>query len=149
RDYEAFNRLATELFAAQFEHVGAYRQFCISRKKVPETLTHWSQIPAVPTSAFKDLNLSSLGTGERTAMFLSSGTTEQRPSRHFHGVESLAIYEASLLPWFKRNFFGDWETLFEESQNNAMDEFGFIILTPPPALARNSSLVHMFEMVRQ
>src|SRR5437762_1037403 len=102
-----FNELALELFATQFEHNSPYRRFCQSRSAIPSKLTHWSQIPAIPTSAFKELELTSLPLEQRQTVFHSSGTTEQRPSRHFHSAESLAIYEALLLPWFGRHLLSD------------------------------------------
>lgn len=144
-----FNQLALELFALQFENVPAYRRLCLAKSVSPAEITHWKQIPAVPTMAFKELELTSLPPEERTAVFHSSGTTEQRPSRHFHSADSLAVYEASLLPWFQENFLSDHEDLLENESVNATEKFGFIILTPPPTLAPNSSLVHMFETVRR
>src|SRR5437870_1007108 len=90
-----FDRLALELFALQFEHNPVYRKFCEARRAFPQAIEHWSQIPAVPTTAFKELDLSCLPVQERTFAFYSSGTTEQQPSRHFHNAESLAVYEAS------------------------------------------------------
>jgi hypothetical protein len=144
-----FNRLALDLFALQFESVPAYRELCRAKRLTPETVTDWKQIPAVPTTAFKDFELTSLAPEERTTVFHSSGTTEQRPSRHLHSPESLMTYEVSLLPWFQRNFLADHEDLLENEAVNATDKFGFIILTPPPQAAPNSSLVHMFETVRR
>ncbi|MCX6922997.1 MAG: hypothetical protein NT154_07285 [Verrucomicrobia bacterium] len=88
----AFDQLALKLFALQFEHNGSYRRICEARGVTrPENVGHWTVIPAVPTSAFKELALSCLPAAERTAVFHSSGTTEQRPSRHFHNAESLAL----------------------------------------------------------
>ncbi|MDB6024830.1 MAG: putative acyl protein synthase/acyl-CoA reductase-like protein [Verrucomicrobiales bacterium] len=142
-----FNELALELFARQLENVPPFRELC--RAKNISQVTHWKQIPAVPTTAFKEYEMTSLASEERSAVFHSSGTTEQRPSRHFHSADSLAIYEASLLPWFQKNFLGDHEDLLENETVNATEKFGFIILTPPPTLAPNSSLVHMFETVRR
>lgn len=129
-----FNGLALMLFTLQFEHNPAYRKFCAARKISPSTTSHWTQIPAVPASAFKDIELSCLPPAERTHVFHSSGTTAQKPSRHFHSAESLAIYEASLLPWFRFH---------------VGPEKNLVILTPPPAHAPNSSLVHMFETIRR
>ena len=134
---EEFNELALLLFALQFNCVEPYRRFCVARKVSPAGIADWSQIPAMPTSAFKELELTSLPVGQRTRVFHSSGTTEQKPSRHFHSAESLAIYEASLLPWFKQHLLPD------------ANKFAFIILTPSPALAPYSSLVHMFEITRR
>src|SRR6266487_3342806 len=126
RNKEGFNSLALELFALQFTHNAAYRRLCEVRRASPQTITHWSQIPAVPTAAFKELELTCLPARERTAVFHSSGTTEQRPSRHFHSGESLAVYEASSLAGFRHHVSPGGDLL---------------ILTPPPAQAPHSSLV--------
>ena len=91
------------LFALQFKHNSAYRKICEARRLTPANVEQWTQIPAVPTAAFKELELTSLAPGERTAVFHSSGTTAQNPSRHFHSAESLAVYEASLWKWFQQN----------------------------------------------
>jgi hypothetical protein len=155
-----FNTLALELFALQFQHNAAYRKICAARGLTPGVVEHWTRIPAVPTSAFKELELTCLAPAERTAVFHSSGTTEQKPSRHYHGAESLAVYEASLLAWFRPHLLTDKLKL--ELQPSAAPagvqasacgcgdgDFGLVILTPPAAQAPYSSLVHMFETVRQ
>lgn len=134
-----FASLACELFALQFDRVASYRRLCEVRQVAPGTLTDWRQIPAIPTAAFKELELTSLVPAERTTVFHSSGTTEQRPSRHFHSAESLVVYEASLLPWFARHVlhrYGDCKSPIQ-----------FLCLAPPPAQAPHSSLVHMFATV--
>jgi hypothetical protein len=129
-----FSELALELFPLQFEGNAAYRKICHARGLTPEVVEHWTQIPAVPTGAFKELELSCIPPEERTAVFHSSGTTVQRPSRHFHNAESLAVYEASLWTWFQR-YFGDTGE--------------FVFLTPNQRAAPRSSLVDMFETVRR
>lgn len=144
-----FRELALALFRLQFANVPSYRRFCEARSAVPEKIKSWTEIPAVPASAFKEFELTSLTLDERPVVFHSSGTTEQRPSRHFHNAESLRVYEASLLPWFQKHFLGDWDDLQAEEIVGPIDKCGFIILTPSPALAPNSSLVHMFEVVRR
>jgi Acyl-protein synthetase, LuxE len=133
-----FNGMALVLFALQFQHNVAYRTICEARKVAPDTISHWTQIPAVPTTAFKELDLTSLPPEARTNVFHSSGTTEQRPSRHFHSAESLAIYEASLWPWFQRHLRPDLTP----------DTWHLTLLSPPPTQAPHSSLVHMFELIR-
>ena len=134
RDDDVFNSLALDLFTGQFAHNAAYRKISEARGGTPITVTHWSQIPAVPTTAFKELELTCLAPRQRTHVFHSSGTTEQRSSRHFHNAESLAIYEASLLTWFR--------ACIPSTAN-------LLILTPTSAQAPHSSLVHMFETVRR
>jgi len=129
-----FNALALMLFTLQFQRNAAYRKICEARKISPNSIHHWKEIPAVPTSAFKELELTSLPVNERTRVFYSSGTTGQIPSRHFHNAESLAVYEASALAWFRFHI--------PSAKHLA-------ILTPSPAQAPNSSLVHMLEVVRQ
>jgi hypothetical protein len=132
-----FNELALELFALQFKFNPAYRKICESRRLTPNVVEHWTQVPFVPTSAFKELELSSIPPEERTAVFHSSGTTEQKPSRHFHCMESLKAYEETL-----------WKQ-FEENVTGRGQDYDLIVLTPPPQFVPNSSLIHMFETVRR
>jgi hypothetical protein len=156
-----FNLLALELFALQFENNPAYRKICRARGVTPEIVEHWTRIPAVPATAFKELELTCLAPDERAAVFHSSGTTEQKPSRHFHCAESLAVYEASLWSWFAANVaIGAPSTVSASFQSDivraeavlgvpSVRQIQIIALTPPPAQAPHSSLVHMFETVRQ
>jgi hypothetical protein len=145
-----FNSLALELFALQFQHNAAYRKICEARGLTPEVVEHWTRIPAVPTSAFKELELTCLAPAERTAVFHSSGTTEQKPSRHFHNAESLAVYEASLWVWFEKRFLRSADSLSASSEKRGQAvRAPLVILTPSPMQAPHSSLVHMFETVRQ
>lgn len=130
-----FELLAREIFEFQFENNDPYRAFCELQKVSPLTLQSPDQIPAIPTSAFKDLDLSVLPSALHTVTFHSSGTTEQRPSRHFHSHETLKVYERSLLRWFKPHVLP------------GIDRAQFILLTPPPSEAPHSSLVHMFQSV--
>src|SRR5271154_666555 len=60
-----FEALALELFALQFENNFAYRKICITRGFTPKIIEHWTQIPVVPTTAFKELELTSLAPSER------------------------------------------------------------------------------------
>jgi len=136
-DLPAFGQLALELFTLQFEHNAPYRRFCEAHGAQPGLVNHWADIPAMPTSAFKEWDLSCLPARARTVVFYSSGTTTQQPSRHFHNAESLTIYEASLLAWF--------HAYVQFSIGNSQ----LAILTPPPDRAPHSSLVHMFETIRR
>jgi hypothetical protein len=129
-----FNGLALMLFTLQFEHNRPYRKFCEARGIIPEVTTHWTQVPALPTAAFKELEISCLPPKTRTRVFHSSGTTAQQPSCHFHSAESLAVYEASLLAWFR----------YQVSPGGRL-----AVLTPPPADAPHSSLAQMFETIRR
>jgi hypothetical protein len=131
---DEFNARALELFALQFQHNPVYRRICSSRKVSPETISSWKAVPFIPTEAFKELELTSIPSGARTHVFHSSGTTGQKPSRHFHSVESLRIYEAALLSGFRQHF-------------SASDSVRFLFLTPPREAAPHSSLVYMFGTI--
>lgn len=145
-----FPRLALELFALQFQHNAAYQQISLARKLTPQWIEHWTQIPSIPTGAFKELELTALAPDARTAVFHSSGTTEQKPSRHFHCAESLTLYEASLWAGFETSVLRSADSLSASSTATCGQTVRApIFLTPSPADAPRSSLVHMFEIVRQ
>jgi hypothetical protein len=142
---DTFDEWAVELFALQYGHNLAYYQLCQTRNLTPSKVVllrgmtpseprRWDKVPFVPAAAFKNIEFTSLPSAERTAVFHSSGTTGQKPSRHFHSSESLQVYEASLSKWFQINL-------------GRTGEFHF--LAPGPKDAPHSSLVHMFETVRQ
>src|SRR5437764_8858173 len=96
-----FGSRALDLFRFQYASNGPYRALCEARGVHPDSIEQWTQIPAVTTSSFKDFVFSCLAVSERTHVFHSSGTTEQRRSRHFHNEVSLRLYETSLLTWFE------------------------------------------------
>jgi hypothetical protein len=139
-----FLGLALELFALQYDCNASYRLLCQSRGAQPDNIKHWTQIPAVPTSAFKEFELSCLPAEARTRVFHSSGTTAQVPSRHFHNAESLALYEDSLWPWFAAHLLDSDTPTLRHSTTPVL-----LSLTPQPALAPHSSLVHMFDTVQR
>ena len=132
-----FGQLAMELFELQVRHNVAYRRICQARGFKP---THWEEVPPIPTSAFKEFDITCLAPEDRTAVFHSSGTTEQRPSRHFHSAESLRIYEESVsaaIPDFLR-----------AGGNNGKHK-QLLILSPNLDQAPHSSLVRMFHVYRR
>jgi len=136
-DDRQFNELALDLFTHQFERNESYRRFCELRRLTPGDVVHWSAIPTVPTAAFKEFELSCLPPELRTTVFHSSGTTGQKPSRHFHSVASLELYHASLLPWFGRHVV----------PGDSAERRAILSLTPPPDHAEHSSLAHMFGVL--
>jgi hypothetical protein len=136
-----FDSLALELFTLQYQHNAAYRKICDARGLTPAVVKDWPHITAVPTVAFKEMEMTSLAPSERNTVFHSSGTTAQTPSRHFHCAESLAVYEMSLWKWFEQSLFANPKPGIRNPE--------LIIMTPTPEKAPNSSLVHMFETVRQ
>lgn len=95
---ERFDALAIEVFEHQYAHIEAYRTFCDNQGVTPQNVTHYREIPAIPTDAFKYVRFAAREPVIRT--FRTSGTTlEQRGEHHF---ATLAVYEASMYPAFAR-----------------------------------------------
>jgi hypothetical protein len=156
RNESAFDDLAVELFALQFARNPAYRVLCEKRGITPRVVARWNDIPAVPSAAFKECEMTSLAPEERARVFHSSGTTGHRPSRHFHSAESLALYETSLWAGFRAHLLADprlaiadLRASVRKSSSSTPDTLRLMLLTPGPAEAPNSSLAHMFETVRR
>lgn len=128
-----FERLALEIFTFQYAHSDIYRAFCDRRALTPDTVASWRDIPAVPTSAFKSLDL---GCAEPETTFLTSGTTQGREARGRHHVPRLELYHRSALPQFRRMVLPD------------RVEPKLVGLVAGPEQLPDSSLVHMVELIR-
>jgi hypothetical protein len=129
-----FGELALALFAHQFEHCAPYRRFCERRGAAPGKLASWREIPAVPTGAFKEVALRCFPAERCVHTFRTSGTTGG--ARGELQLDTLELYEASLLPTFCRFLLPDLP--------HARGEATLLVLAPSPAEARDSSLSHMF-----
>lgn len=141
---DVFDRLARAVFAHQFACNRPYRLYCERRGASPETVTHWTEIPAVPTDAFKAAALacgdpaeiqaaaSRAGDGRRSAaVFRTSGTTLGAEQRGTHYVPDLSLYDAALRAGFMAH-------LLPEG-----GQMRIVSLVPPPAQVPDSSLSHM------
>lgn len=73
-------------------------------------MTRWEEIPAVPATAFKQLDLSSVP-GEPEAVFVTSGTTRGGEVRGRHPVAELELYRDACVPWFARHLVPEGEPL--------------------------------------
>lgn len=130
----AFDTLAREVFAFQYESSEVFRSFCDRRGRSPDQVERWQEIPAVPTSAFKALDL---GCAPPQRTFLTSGTTQGRETRGRHHVPNLELYRRSALVHFRRMVLPD----------GARPKL--LGLLGSPALLPDSSLVQMVEWIRQ
>lgn len=135
---DPFPEMALRLFELQRQAVAPWRDLCCRRGIEADSVRDWRLIPALPTRAFKEFEVTSLPAGDRVATFHSSQTTGRDFSRHFHDRRSLALYEQSALTWFRRAT--GWR---------AGELRRVIALTPAPADAPHSSLVHMFDLIRR
>ncbi len=131
-----FDSLALELFAYQFQNNSAYQAYCRSQGMTLDAVKRWQDIPAVPVRAFKSAELAAFAVGRAAAIFESSGTTQQVPSRHY--LKTLTYYEAALTTGFQKNVIP-----------HAEFRAPFFILAPSPAEAPRSSLSWMLDVVKR
>ncbi len=133
RDDARFAALACELFAHQYEHCAPYRRFCEGRGVKPADLDSWRRIPAVPTGAFKEVALRCFDAEATVRTFRTSGTsTGKRGELH---LDTLALYDASLLPTFRRFVVPELEV--------GGAPLLIRVLAPPPEEQSDSSLSHI------
>ena len=127
-----FNALSLEVFAQQFRLNLPYQRFCMARNQTPGTVTRWQDIPAVPTVAFKELDLTC---GPPQKIFLTSGTTRGQDQRGRHFVPDLQLYYASALAHFSTCVLPDNRRL------------RMLALIPSPEALPTSSLTQMAAWV--
>ncbi|GAW29959.1 hypothetical protein [Carboxydocella sp. ULO1] len=119
-----FNALALEIFAYQFEANDYYRNLCEQLGKYPGQISHWSQIPAIPTQAFKESVVASIPVEKSELALLTSGTSDPNlRGKIFRDRSSLAnIIQANAL-LTKKYCFPD------------RDKMTMAMLIPPPEQA--------------
>ena len=128
-----FDRLALRLFAYQYENDEPYRRFCQRRGATPRSVKRWSDIPAVPIDAFKELSLSSQPPSPTDRVFMTSGTTRSDvKGRHHH--PTLAVYDSSMTRNFARRFM------------QGSERIEMAILFPTETAMPNSSLAHYLAL---
>jgi hypothetical protein len=132
-DDAEFDDLARRLFAYQFAHNEPYRRFCLRRGRDPSNVAHWSEIPAVPISAFKEALLACEPL-DGAREFNSSGTTRpEHKSRHFH--PSLRVYDLNARLNFEAHLLPDGARL------------PILVLFPTPQQMPSSSLAHWLGLM--
>lgn len=130
-----FDELARAAFAWQFEMNPPFAAFCRRRGVTPATVAHWTEVPPVPTEAFKHVPLAAGRPADAQAVFRTSGTTLGGERRGTHHVIDLSLYHGSLLPTFEAFVLPDGAAL------------PLLSLVPPPAELPDSSLAHMIGTV--
>lgn len=125
-----FREWALRVFVHQTTANSTYGRFCQARGRTPGNVDAWEDVPAVPATAFKHLDLAS-GDGRVEATFRTSGTTRGQDGRGRHPVPSLALYRASLLPNLRSAMLPEQEGL------------PLVSLIPPPGAVPDSSLSTM------
>jgi hypothetical protein len=134
-DDAAFNELALRIFAYQLAHNAPYAAYARLRGRGEDEVLHWSEIPAVPTAAFKEVPLVSGPASSAEAVFRTSGTTRGEERRGEHYLLDLSLYQASLLPNFAAYLVPDGA------------ELPMLSLLPPAYEMPDSSLAYMVTVV--
>ncbi|MEE9279575.1 MAG: long-chain fatty acid--CoA ligase [Myxococcota bacterium] len=131
RDDEVFGTLALELFAYQYQYGEAYRRLCDAAGRSPSNVEHWSDIPAVPTGAFKRARFATFPAEREVRTFRTSGSSlAERGELH---LDTLELYDASLL------------ATFDAYVCRGSGALRFVVLAPSAAEAPDSSLSYMFD----
>ncbi|MDP2954929.1 MAG: hypothetical protein Q8N53_00795 [Longimicrobiales bacterium] len=130
-DPAAFDALALRVFAVQYEANRVYSGFCERRGATPGTVTRWEDVPAVPTTAFRFVDLVCGEPSAAEATYLTSGTTAGSRARGRHHVPRVALYRASALPNLRAHLVPEDRPL------------PLLSLVPPPSEAPSSSLSAM------
>ena len=95
-----FNDLALAVFGFQYEHNQPFAAYCRRRATTPDGIAYWTEIPAVPTAAFRQVALTVASPADEMTRFRTSGTTQGSEQRGVHHVPDLALYHEAMLPMF-------------------------------------------------
>jgi hypothetical protein len=132
-----FDRLARAIFAHQFRCNSPYRSFCERRGSSPASISHWTEIPAVPVDAFRAVPLVCGDPADAAVVFRTSGTTGGA-RRGEHHLPELGLYDAALAAGFAAHLLPDGARTT------------IVSLIPSPQTQPDSSLSHMAgETVRR
>ena len=134
---DTFNSFALATFAYQFERNKPFAAYCRLRDRTPANVTHWTEIPPVPTQAFKEVVLTAGDADSAEAVFRTSGTTGGMERRGTHYILDLSLYHFSLIPNFAARLLPD------------AAELPMLSLIPRDTELPDSSLAHMVAVVMQ
>lgn len=134
---EDFNRLAMKVFEFQYSANPEYQAYCKKRRKTPEQVRNWKEIPAVPAEAFKETAVVCGPLEDAVQAFRTSGTTRGSTRRGTHYLFTTRLYDVSLLTHFKRALLPDRNKMLMG------------ILTLLPERVPDSSLLYMLGKVKE
>jgi hypothetical protein len=132
----ALEPLALRVFALQYEGNEPYRRFCDRRGRNPGNVGSIDEIPPIPVSAFKALELRVAGLPEG-AIYLTSGTTGGPERRGRHVVADPSLYRDAARSEFVRAVLPD----------GARPRF--VVLAPAFAERPESSLCQMIDWLAE
>jgi hypothetical protein len=136
-DDARFDHLALQLFAYQWESNPVYHNYCLRRGADPTTVRRWTDVPAVPTAAFKAVPLVCGPADHVDRVFRTSGTTLGQERRGEHLVPDLSLYDAALVATFRGFVLADGARL------------PLLSLVPPASELPDSSLAYMVSQLQE
>ena len=123
-DAKRFDALALKLFAHQYAYLEPYRNLCKARGVSAASIAGFRDIPAVPTSAFKQVKLLCGPATEPAHVFTTSGTSlGDRKGNAYFSTHGLGLMERSILVNAGRMLFPDVKRMH------------ILVLAPSPAAA--------------
>ncbi len=126
---EPFDSLACDIARFQAAHGEGHRRLCRARGATPGAFAKASDVPAVPTDAFKATRVAWFARESARAVFRTSGTTAG--ARGTHEMRRPETYDAAALA------FGRWALVSDGPAPMVL------VLQPSPADAPDSSLSRM------
>lgn len=139
-DPAPFDALALDLFAWQYAHNLPYREFCDAKGVVPGNVTHWRDIPAFPTDAFKTAIVTSFPPEQAVMAQLTSGTTAIQRGKIFRDELGRELVLAA-----NREMTGAW--LFPDFARG--QRCRILILAPSPEMAPSMGMAIGMEETRR
>ena len=127
-----FNQLALDVFAYQFNLCLSYKRYCEHLQLTPDTISHWHDIPSVPTDVFREFDLCTFDPANAQHIFQTSGTTQESKGKHFY--QNMDLYDEAIRLSFMRGIGLSFNT-----------RITFRILTPSFNEVQTSSLFYMLQ----
>jgi len=136
-DEEMFNELALKEFVYQYHENELYRQLCQSQGVSPDNVSHWTEIPPIPTRAFKESIIASFPLSETELSLLTSGTTDpDARGKIYRDKSSLELIN-------KSNYMLTKEFIFPD-----VDRMKILLLVPSPKVAPGMPMAYGLEQAK-
>ncbi len=143
---EAFDRLACDIARFQARALPGFARLLAAKGIDPQTLMRAADIPGVPTDAFKTARVSAFSREETPTVFRTSGTTLGARGEHF--LRTTETDDRATRAFGRLALGLDAGTESKTDRDDAGAP-SFLVLTPSPVEAPDSSLIHMFETLRR
>jgi hypothetical protein len=127
-----FTAAALGLFTRQVDRNRPYGDYCRRLGLTPASVRHWTEIPAVPTDAYKQEPLATFDPAEAVRVFMTSGTSAGPESRGkvYKDGTAMALHDAVVRDGFRRWCLPDRERI------------RLLVLAPPEEIVPYLRMAH-------